>query len=385
VIGGIVTFDWSAPERWYAERVDGAAHPASGGPGLAHFVIDTGRNGRGPLEARVYAAAPYGQPPPVIAGVEMSDYCNPPRAGLGPRPSASTGVPLVDAYLWVKAPGKSDGSCDVAGTFPRQWDYTRYNPWGITGDAQKHFDPLWGMVDPEVDEWFPEAALQLARNAVPPLQEAAGQVLAPDGNGRVERSTTGTTGIQGRWFAAADTDDCHRRGKHAVRECSLFITPDPQAPAFGPTADLGMCTVGVVAKAVAGSDGTADYANIYGARIGLTLNDGAPFDASAHGVTGFAFHIDSELPINAGIQVQMATVGANLDPAWWGGAVAERSPVHAGHNEFRWVDVGGPLSARPQPRFDAAKLLSIAFDVPTDPAGAKTFSFCISRLTALTN
>ena len=112
----------------------------------------------------------------------------------------------------------------------------------------------------------PRAALQLARNAVPPLQEAAGQLLAPDDNGRVEQSTTGTTGIQGRWFAAADTDDCHRRGKHAVRECSLFITPNPQAPAFGPTADLGMCTVGVVAKAVAGSDRTADYANIYGAR-----------------------------------------------------------------------------------------------------------------------
>jgi hypothetical protein len=25
---------------------------------------------------------------------------------------------------------------------------TAYNPWGLTGDAQNHFDPLWGMVDP---------------------------------------------------------------------------------------------------------------------------------------------------------------------------------------------------------------------------------------------
>jgi hypothetical protein len=39
----------------------------------------------------------------------------------------------------------------------------------MTGESQKHFDPLWGMVDPEVKEWFPEYALQLARNAEPPL------------------------------------------------------------------------------------------------------------------------------------------------------------------------------------------------------------------------
>ena len=39
----------------------------------------------------------------------------------------------------------------------------------MTGAAQSHFDPLWGMVDPAAGLWFPQQALQLAQNAVPPL------------------------------------------------------------------------------------------------------------------------------------------------------------------------------------------------------------------------
>ena len=62
----------------------------------------------------------------------------------------------------------SAASCDIAGG-ARAWDYSRYNPWGIVGDAQNHFDPLWGMVVPPAGAWFPESALQLARNSNPPL------------------------------------------------------------------------------------------------------------------------------------------------------------------------------------------------------------------------
>jgi endoglucanase len=65
-----------------------------------HFLIDTSRNGRGP--------APGGA------------WCNPPDRGLGEPPTAQTASPLVDAYFWVKGPGKSDGTCSggpAAGTF----------------------------------------------------------------------------------------------------------------------------------------------------------------------------------------------------------------------------------------------------------------------------
>jgi endoglucanase len=84
------------------------------------------------------------------------------------RPTANTGVALLDAYLWVKIPGESDGSCDIAGG-ARGWDYTQYNPWSLTGAAQLHFDPLWGLVDPAAGDWFPQQAVQLAQLASPPL------------------------------------------------------------------------------------------------------------------------------------------------------------------------------------------------------------------------
>lgn len=58
-------------------------------------MIDTSRNGSGP-----YGSARNNQ-----------DWCNPPGRTLGATPTTHTASPLVDAYLWVKEPGTSDGSC----------------------------------------------------------------------------------------------------------------------------------------------------------------------------------------------------------------------------------------------------------------------------------
>jgi endoglucanase len=59
--------------------------------GGKHFIIDTSRNGLGP--------APDGS------------WCNPPGRALGPKPTADTGFPPVDAFYWIKSPGHSDGEC----------------------------------------------------------------------------------------------------------------------------------------------------------------------------------------------------------------------------------------------------------------------------------
>ncbi|BCJ52219.1 glucanase [Actinoplanes sp. NBRC 14428] len=63
--------------------------------GGAHFVVDTSRNGNGPAQK----------------GAGNQHWCNPPGRALGEPPTLRTGVPLVDAYLWVKRPGESDGAC----------------------------------------------------------------------------------------------------------------------------------------------------------------------------------------------------------------------------------------------------------------------------------
>ena len=69
---------------------------------------------------------------------------------------------------------------------------------------------------------------------------------------------------------------------------------------------------------------------------------------SRHGVTGFAFDIDSEPASGAGLLVTTVGPGessAESAPIYWGGAHLDASPVHAGHNEFRWSEVG-PGSVR---------------------------------------
>ncbi|NEB80908.1 glycoside hydrolase family 6 protein [Streptomyces sp. SID14478] len=71
--------------------------------GGAHFVVDTSRNGAGPY-----------------ADGQADAWCNPPDRALGTAPTTRTGDPLVDAYLWVKRPGESDGTCrggPAAGTW----------------------------------------------------------------------------------------------------------------------------------------------------------------------------------------------------------------------------------------------------------------------------
>jgi endoglucanase len=59
--------------------------------GVAHFVIDTSRNGLGP--------SPDGQ------------WCNPPGRALGAKPGTPPDYRL-DWNLWVKRPGESDGACN---------------------------------------------------------------------------------------------------------------------------------------------------------------------------------------------------------------------------------------------------------------------------------
>jgi endoglucanase len=62
--------------------------------GNKHFIIDSGRNGLGPT-------------------ADMQ-WCNPAGRALGTRPTTVTGVAGLDAFLWIKKPGESDGACNGA-------------------------------------------------------------------------------------------------------------------------------------------------------------------------------------------------------------------------------------------------------------------------------
>lgn len=68
--------------------------------GGAHYVVDTGRNGTGPAPG--------------------NEWCNPRGLGLGRPPAATTDGGAMDARLWIKPPGESDGTCN-GGPPAGQW------------------------------------------------------------------------------------------------------------------------------------------------------------------------------------------------------------------------------------------------------------------------
>lgn len=68
--------------------------------GGKHFIIDTSRNGAGASQA--------------------GNWCNPSNQSIGAAPTSNTGNKLVDAFVWVKVPGESDGTCG-GGPKAGQW------------------------------------------------------------------------------------------------------------------------------------------------------------------------------------------------------------------------------------------------------------------------
>lgn len=103
-----------------------------------YFIIDTARNGVSDARS------------------SCQNWCNINRAGLGERPVASPtglGVSNIDALLWVKPPGESDGTSDSTAA--------RYDAHCSSVDS---VTPA-----PEAGQWFPSYFLMLCQNANPAL------------------------------------------------------------------------------------------------------------------------------------------------------------------------------------------------------------------------
>jgi len=110
-----------------------AALTKAGIPGKG-FIIDTSRDGR----PNIRTAA--------------GNWCNIKGAGLGERPQASP-VPKVDAYLYIKVPGESDGTSDSKAK--------RFDANCTSDDAAQNA--------PQAGEMFDSFLIDLLKNANPPL------------------------------------------------------------------------------------------------------------------------------------------------------------------------------------------------------------------------
>ncbi|CAL9386427.1 hypothetical protein SUDANB2_01151 [Streptomyces sp. enrichment culture] len=99
VFSNVSNFHTTADEIAYDRRV----LDALGGPAGLGAVVDTSRNGNG---------APAD-----------GEWCDPAGRSLGRTPTLTTGEPRIDAYLWVKLPGESDGCKGRPGTFTASYAY----------------------------------------------------------------------------------------------------------------------------------------------------------------------------------------------------------------------------------------------------------------------
>ncbi|MCX4760574.1 glycoside hydrolase family 6 protein [Streptomyces sp. NBC_01275] len=99
IFSNVSNFHRTADEAAYDRRV----LDALGGPPSLGAVIDTSRNGNG---------APADE-----------EWCDPDGRRIGQAPTFDTGQARIDAYLWVKLPGESDGCKGAAGEFSPSYAY----------------------------------------------------------------------------------------------------------------------------------------------------------------------------------------------------------------------------------------------------------------------
>ena len=154
-------------QAWRTAMI-GAGFPSSIG-----MLVDTSRNGWGG------AGRPTAQSTSTVLDtfVDQSridrrahrgNWCNQP-GGVGERPQTAP-VAGIDAYVWVKPPGESDGAAsqelsydpqDPAKGFDRNCDPTYTNAAGTTTGAMANA--------PVAGRWFKEGFQVLINNAYPPL------------------------------------------------------------------------------------------------------------------------------------------------------------------------------------------------------------------------
>jgi len=161
--------DWNGyvDELSFAQALRTRLVAAGFGPGLG-MLVDTSRNGWGGPGRPVAAGTStdldtYVDASRVDRRHHAANWCNPVGAGLGERPRANP-ADGVDAYVWMRPPGLSDGASSWPGGVDPLCDPA------YAGDARNAGNVTDAMPGaPARGTWFPAAFRSLMANAYPPL------------------------------------------------------------------------------------------------------------------------------------------------------------------------------------------------------------------------
>ena len=155
-----------------------ALYDAFSSRGLSEFgmLIDTGRNGwGGPDRPTQVSTAPdlntYVDESRIDTRPHRGGWCNQAGAGIGERPTSSP-AENIDAFVWVKPPGESDGVSDPDFEQDPNDPNKQHDPMcdpnmSNTYDPTKPTNALPNA--PHAGRWFPEQFEMLVENAWPAL------------------------------------------------------------------------------------------------------------------------------------------------------------------------------------------------------------------------
>ncbi len=166
--------DWNrySDELGYAQALRQRLIQAGFRSGIG-MLIDTSRNGWGGT-ARPGGPGPTTDPNAYVDGgrldrrIHLGNWCNQSGAGLGERPTAAP-TAGIDAYVWIKPPGESDGSSteipnDEGKGVDRMCDPT------YAGYPRNNNNMTGALANSTLSgHWFSAQFQQLMRNAFPPL------------------------------------------------------------------------------------------------------------------------------------------------------------------------------------------------------------------------
>ena len=166
--------DWNryVDEQSYAQAMR-TQLVSIGFPSGIGMLIDTSRNGWGGTARPTGPGATTNVDTYVNGGrydrrIHLGNWCNQSGAGLGERPQASPATG-IDAYVWMKPPGESDGSStaipnDEGKGFDRMCDPT------YTGNPRNNNNMSGALANaPLSGHWFSAQFQELMKNAYPAL------------------------------------------------------------------------------------------------------------------------------------------------------------------------------------------------------------------------
>ena len=204
---------------------------AAGFPSSIGMLIDTSRNGWGGA-ARPTAVSTstdlntFVDESKVDLRPHRGAWCNQDGAGIGERPTASPAgysASHLDAFVWVKPPGESDGAStdipnDQGKKFDRMCDPTYVAP--NLGNQLTNALPN----APLSGEWFPEQFTQLVQNAYPVIGGGGGgDTTAPSQPSGVTVSGSTSSSVSLSWTAS--TDDVGVAGYQVLRDGVVVGSP----------------------------------------------------------------------------------------------------------------------------------------------------------------